>query len=246
MTDQSLFTDNQENHQATPEQQSNPSSTENPFADQLGSIRNEKGEPKYTSVDTALDALKHSQEYIPKLTQEKQQLEDMVNDLKAKLEAKERLQEALQGQPPQEPTQPQASSGLSEEDFDRLLEERLAQRQAAAASQSNQARVNQELIAKFGANASAEVTKKASELNMTKTEFGQLAQKNPDMVLALFGAGGSTKPTFGSHRLPNQQPQHTELTKPAKSLLAGATSQEQAEFMRKVRAKVYADNGIQE
>jgi len=245
MTDQSLFQEENNNPQATPEQQ-NPNSTENPFADQLGSIRNEKGEPKYASVETALEALKHSQEYIPQLSNEKQRLEQEVSDLKAKLEAQERLQEALQGQPTQEPNQPPASTGLSAEDVEKLLADKLQQREAASVAQSNASRVNQELVARFGANAQAEVNKRAAELNMTASELGELAKSKPDMVLQLFGKGGSVKPITGGSHLPSQQSNHDELERPKKSLLAGATSQEQADFMRQVREHTYKKLGIQE
>lgn len=243
MTDQSLFTDNQEKPQATPEQDNtNPSSTENPFADQLGSIRNEKGEPKYNSVETALEALKHSQDYIPKLSHEKQQLEEQLSELRAKLEATDKLQDALR-QPPQEPAEPQASNGLSESDFDKLLEARLAEREAQAAKQSNASRVNQELSTRFGANAQAEVQKKASELGMTASELGEMAQSKPELVLSLFGAGGNVKPTVSGGYLPNNT-NDEPLKAPTKSLLAGASTKEQLEFLAKVRQEVYKKHGI--
>lgn len=243
MTDQSLFVDNQESPQATPEQQSNPSSTENPFADQLGSIRNEKGEPKYQDVNTALEALKHSQDYIPKLSQEKQQLEEQLNELRAKLEAKEKIQDVLK-QTPQEPEEPPAPTGLREDDIEKLLEAKLAQRESANRAQSNASRVNQELLSRFGANAQAEVQKKASELGLTASELGDMAQSKPEVVLALFGGGGNARPTVSGNRLPNQTPQHEELRAPSKSLLAGASSKEQSDFMSKIRDEVYRQHGI--
>lgn len=243
MTDQSLFEDNQETTQATPEQQSNPSSTENPFADQLGSIRNEKGEPKYSDVNTALEALKHSQEYIPKLSQEKQQLEEKLLELQAKLEATEKISDVLKQTPPSEESTP-ATPAIGEADIEALLEAKLAQREAANKAQSNASRVNQELNARFGANAKAEVLKKASELGLTASELGDMAQSKPDVVLALFGSGGNVRPTTSGVRLPTQATDTNEVKPPEKSLLRGASGQEQAAYMAKIRESVYNQHGI--
>ena len=64
MSDSSLFNAPVEPTQET----TDPSSASiDAFAHQLFAIKNERGEPKYTSLSTALDALKHSQEYIPQL-----------------------------------------------------------------------------------------------------------------------------------------------------------------------------------
>ena len=41
----------------------------NDLANLLGSIKNERGEPKYKSVEDALVGLRNAQEYIPQLTQ---------------------------------------------------------------------------------------------------------------------------------------------------------------------------------
>ncbi len=57
-----------------PEQPAAPQPSDNVFADQLASITNERGEPKYKDLPTALQALKHSQEYIPSLKQENETL----------------------------------------------------------------------------------------------------------------------------------------------------------------------------
>lgn len=243
MTDQSLFEDNQEAPQATPEQQSNPSSTENPFADQLGSIRNERGEPKYSDINTALEALKHSQEYIPKLSQEKQQLEEQLNELRAKLEAADKISDVLKQTPPSEESTP-ASHSYGEADIEKLLEAKLAQREAALKASSNSSRVNQELQARFGANAKAEVSKKASELGLTASELGEMAQSKPDMVLALFGSGGNVRPTASGVRLPQHTTDANEIKPPEKSLLRGASGQEQAAYMAKIRESIYNQHGI--
>tara|TARA_B100001063_G_scaffold227047_2_gene237175 strand:+ start:22673 stop:23410 length:738 start_codon:yes stop_codon:yes gene_type:complete len=243
MTDQSLFTDNQENPQVTPEQQSNPSSPENPFADQLGSIRNEKGEPKYSDINTALEALKHSQEYIPKLSQEKQQLEEQLNELRAKLEASEKISDVLSQTTPKEEGTP-ATPNLGEVDIEKLLEEKLAAREAASAAQSNASRVNQELMTRFGANAQAEVQKVASELGLSASELGEMAQSKPDVVLRLFGTGGNVKPTASGARLPQHTTDANEIKPPEKSLLRGASGQEQAAYMAKIRESIYNQHGI--
>ena len=67
------------------------------------------------------------------------------------------------------------------------------------------------------------------------------------MVLALFNVQASqgAKPTTGSVSIPSSyKPPREELKRPEKSLLSGATSKDQAEFMRKIKEDVYAKYGV--
>ena len=60
-----------EQSQETPEQKQQegtatppPTSSSSPFDTMLQGLKNERGEPKYRSVEDGLNALKHSQEHI--------------------------------------------------------------------------------------------------------------------------------------------------------------------------------------
>ena len=55
----------------------------NPFDDLLNNIKNDSGERKYNSVESALEALKHSQEYIPTLKDEKNNMSQELEKYKS-------------------------------------------------------------------------------------------------------------------------------------------------------------------
>ena len=62
-----------EKEKVEPSQESTPNQN-NLFNDQLDTIKNDKGERKYGTVEQALEALKHSQEFIPSLKEDKDNL----------------------------------------------------------------------------------------------------------------------------------------------------------------------------
>ena len=247
MTDP-LFKDEQTNNpQATPEQQNTPvPNSTDMFADQLASIVNEDGAQKYDTPEKALEALKHSQQYIPELKTKVTEQETLISELTAKLEATKKVEEIIAQQtPPQEnePTSPQ----LGQEDILKLLDERLQQNSIQQTQQSNQSQVSKALAQKYGDNAQAEVVKKATELGMKPSELGALSKSNPAMVLALFGEKvGNTSTTTNSFHIPATPPEHEPVTAPKKSVLSGATAAEQAAHMRAIKEEVYRKHGITE
>lgn len=245
MTDQSLFQEQNSNTpQATPEQQ-NPQSTDNLFADQLQGITNDEGKPKYASVEEAIKALKHSQEYIPQVKSERDSLEQQVRDLQEKLEAQQKLQDVLK-EAQEQPNQSQAGLELDEGKIERLVQQKLEAMNASKQAEANFSTVIESLSSKFGAQANAEINKKAAELGTTTKDLEEMAKKNPKLVLNLFGAhAGSTKATLGGQRLPPVE-QNQELQRPSKSLLQGAKSTEQRDFMKQIKASVYQKHGITE
>ncbi len=111
---------NQEKPEATPPQEKPP--VEDLFADQLASIRNEDGKPKYDSVQKALEALNHSQEYIPQLKTELQQREERITALERELEKRGSVEDVVsrltgkqEQDPPREEGTPPQSAGLDEQ-----------------------------------------------------------------------------------------------------------------------------------
>lgn len=246
MADQ-LFNDESVNPQATPE----PTVTPEPnstdlFADQLAAIKNEDGEQKYDTPEKALEALKHSQQFIPELKSKVDLQEQTINELTAKLEAIKSVEEIVSQQTPPQSQEP-TSSALGQEDILKIVEEKLTQRSVVATQEDNQNKVNQALTQRFGDNAQAEVVKKAKELGMKPSELGSLSKSNPAMVLALFGEKAGTTPTStNSYNIPATPPAVEPVTAPTKSVLSGATSAEQAAHMKAIRDEVYRKHGITE
>tara|TARA_R110000823_G_C15952958_1_gene502560 strand:- start:36966 stop:37709 length:744 start_codon:yes stop_codon:yes gene_type:complete len=247
MTDP-LFKDEQSvTPQATPELEQTPAPTSNDlFTDQLAAIKNESGAQKYDTPEKALEALKHSQQYIPELKSKVDTQEQMINELQAKLEAMKSVEDVITKQEPQQSNEP-TNSALGQEDILKLVSEELAKRNVQGVQESNQSKVHSTLVAKYGDNAQAEIIKKAREFNMKPSELGELSKSNPAMVLSLFGEKvGTTPASTTSYHIPADAPVIEPVKRPVKSILAGATAQEQAAHMAEIRAEVYRKHGIKE
>lgn len=243
MTDQ-LFKDEEIKPQVTPETTTPSVNPNDLFADQLAVIKNDDGAPKYDSVEKAIEALQHSQQYIPELKTQVSTQEQVINELKAKLEANQTVQELVTKQTPSQEEKP-TSESLGKEDILELLTSALDERNTQATQSSNQSQVNKALSERYGANAQAEVARRAKELGMKPSEIGALSKRNPAAALALFGEKvGTPSTTTTSFNTSPSTPAPEPLKSPEKSVLRGATSAEQAEYMRKVKEEVYRKHGI--
>lgn len=245
MTDPSSVFD-QTTTQETPVQ----AQTLDAFNHQLASIKNENGEQKYKSLDDALSALAHSQQYIPQVRSELASKEQELAELKAKLEATGSVQEMVQKLAEQKDTTPEQTTqvaGLDEQAVVDLFKKMSGEEAAANLRKTNSEQVNSTLSAKYGDKANEVVAQRASELGMSLEQLKSLSETSPNVVLELFGtkATPTPTPTTGSYASPQSTPDVTEVAPPTKSLLRGATSQEQAAYMREIKQAVYAKYNIQ-
>ena len=241
MTDQSAFSSDPS--QGTPAPVTDPT---NPFANQLGAIKNESGTQKYDTVEKALEALNHSQEFIPQLKTQVEEQEATIAALNEKLAGAAAIEDVVsrlsnqQGQPV--PAQePQALvPGMSEEDVLKVVQGYTAKQAAEGQASTNEAAVSTQLVARFGEKTQEVVAQKAKELNTTVESLQALSRENPAVVLGLFpgttAVAGVTTPSSLA------QPQgviKTGLQPPTKSLMRGASDKERAEYMRQIKAEVY-------
>ena len=228
--------------QVTPEQVVTPP-TDNVFGDQLKAITAEDGRQKYGTVEKALEALSHSQTLIPTLQQQLATLEQEKTQLREELAKTKGVQEVVDSLAAQQQVQeatPQIAQ-FGADDVVKILE----QRSAATTQQGNAQKVNDALVSTFGAKAAETVANKAKELNTTPQALELLAKTSPEMVLALFNTKApAAQITGSSYNFGLQQPQQQLLTRPEKSLLSGAKSKDQMEFMKQIKAEVYAKHGI--
>ena len=207
MTDQSSIFGT--NTQVTPEPAagSNPANTTQ--VDQVGTflsqIRNERGEPKYKTLEDALNALKHSQEYIPQLSQKLQERERELEDARKAAEKIAELENVVRSLTvPQNAPATQQPSVTAEQVAD-LVRSQLTAEQRAAAEKSNTAAVANAVASRFGDKAEQTFYGKATELGMSAVEFNALAAKNPKAVLSLLGITDTAV-------LPQQSKQSTQGT----------------------------------
>lgn len=244
MADQpnSIFENN--NQQETPavkEEQNNsstantaPAQSEQPFAHLLGSILNEKGEPKYKSVEDALVGLKHAQEYIPKIKETATEKEQELQKMREELERLKSLENTVL-----ELTQKQEKAStngvsLSEEDIAQLVENTLTKKQLVKVQEDNVSQVVNAVSQKFGADAEKVFYTKAQELGLSVEEMNALAARTPKAVLTLLGVSETTahkqvnvSPTTGSVNTSAFQPTpESFLGRETTRVTIGATSDE--------------------
>lgn len=248
MADQ-LFTQSEQPSGQPQQPQTTPQT--NPFSDQLKMILNETGEQKYKSVEDALKALMHSQQYIPTLKHESESKDAKIAALEAEL-ASRKTAEQLLSEHAVKPTLPETPpvQGLSEQpvDIENLVIQALTRQQQATQAQQNEDAVQSVLRETFGETAKTVVAQKAAELGMTVEQLGALSRTSPKAVLSFFNVQQSTKPNLNSSSintltLKPQQPD--ELARPQKSLLSGARNKEVIEYMRQVRDHVYKKYDVQ-
>lgn len=239
----------------------NPESTQTPspapqgedvLATKLSTILNEEGQPKYANVETALDALKHSQEFIPSLKNQVSEQEAEIARLREQVAKQQGVQEALErfGQQPQaQPQQPEATptEQPGQEDIASLVQNTFESYIQNTQAEKNFEQVQSALVSQYGDKASDFIATKAKELNTTTESLEEMAKTNPTMALHILGTvakpttgvsyGGTNTTSFGS-----QEP--AKLERPAQSLLSGASDKDKMAFLNQIREEVYREHGI--
>ena len=244
----SVFETNQSNTPATPDA-SQPQSGDI-FSDQLKTITAEDGRQKYDTVEKALEALTHSQTLIPTLqtqvSAQEQELAQLREEL-AKSKGAQELVDSLTNHQQAEQAGNPSETPFGEADVASLISATLDKREQVQVQATNEEKVQTALVNAFGAKAQEVVQAKAKELNTTPEAIGKLAASSPDMVLALFN-NKSTSPsvTNSSFNLGMNQPKREPLGRPEQSLLSGATSAQQADYFKRVKAEVYDKLNITE
>lgn len=219
-----------EQSQETPEQKQQegtatpqPTSSSSPFDTMLQGIKNERGEPKYRSVEDGLNALKHSQEHITKLTAERSQLEQELATLRSKVTEIDTLKEVVEKLTQrQQESAPQ--SQFDEEKVANLVDTRLTLRQQQEAAIANQQAVARTLQEKYGEKARDTFYQKGSELGYSPEEFEALAASKPKAVLTMLGIVGEATQKSAPNS-PVQSKVNTEHFQGQPSSFIGAESE---------------------
>jgi|ERR1700754_353260 len=244
------MTDNVFGEQPTPAATTPP--TPSNVEDLLKNIKNENGEPKYRTLEDAIIALDHSQKYIPQLKHQLSDYETRLAEQEQKVDKfmniEESVQRLLAQQQNPPAVTPPAATGLGEQDVIKLVQESLNAERVNATLSSNQNKVNDALVSKFGEKAKEALEAKAIELGTTRQALGELAKQNPDIVLALFATPPSptNNPSVSSLRTPPPKKVTEAPTKPERSLLSGpgANRTEQGAYFSKLREEKYKQYGI--
>ena len=246
MTD-SLFSDNST-------QTNQETSSVDVVATKLFNIKNEKGEPKYDSLEKAIGALEASQAFIPQLKDENERLKQELEAYKADLAKRDTVEDVISRfttsrQSQEQPQTSEVPKGLDEAAVQEMLQRTLTEREKAAVASQNVTSVRNALVSKFGDKAQEVVAAKASELGLTMDALSALSASSPQAVLSWFQASTPTSsgaPVRSSVNLPDAKPKEGIPT-PSKSLVrGGASSKDLMEYMAQIRKQVYKDNDITE
>ncbi len=223
------------------------------FADKLSGITNEAGEQKYANVDTALDALANSQQYIPQL---QTQLDAMAAEnaaLKHEVAKAQGFTEAMDSlQSQQQAPQVDQPVGLDEAKAVELFENMVAKREQQATMDTNTGAVAKAMQEKYGDKAEEMFYGKAGELNMSRDAINSLAATSPSAVLALFGTksdstGADVSAQTSIYIDPNAE--KTEITlgsNKGTSVLNGATTADvrnEFQYNKELVQRIHSEGG---
>jgi hypothetical protein len=237
MADQpSIF--NTENSEATPPNNDPSKVTDlqaTELTDLLGSIKNERGEPKYKTLKDAIIGLQHAQTYIPELKTSLTAKESELQAAREKAARVAELEETVRNLTQSQRSTDTPTAGLSKEEIADLVsksvDSSLTQRQQAEKASQNVQSVVSSLQAAFGADAEAKFKQAAADAGMSVAEFNQLAAKSPQIILTALGvkpkAPQSFSPTQSSVNSQALQPSSdTFIRRNDKSTQVGATTEE--------------------
>lgn len=174
----------------------------------LSSIKNDRGEPKYKTVEDALVALRHSQEYIPQLNSRLTERERELEELRSKTVKQDDLENLVKRLTQSNDNANTNAANIDESKIAELVERKFAATQQAQTASQNRSMVETALREKFGDEKVGEVLRiKAEEMGLSKQEIADLAARSPKAVLTMFGVSGEgvqrqprTLPTDGSVR----------------------------------------------
>lgn len=164
------------------------------FNDKLKTITDEKGEQKYKDVFTAIEALKHSQNYIKTLEEENRSYRE------TKVE-QDTFAEALNNISAKKEPETTKSEGIDAEKLKGMTLETLMEYEKSKQEEANKKAVSDALLNKFGDSEKAKkaYSDKANDLGIDLETFVALAAKSPKAVLSYFDAKESTpSPSKGS------------------------------------------------
>lgn len=224
------------------------------FADKLMAIKNEDGKPKYKSVEDALEALAHSQQFIEQLKSENGQMtkamQEAINELEKRQSVEDVVDKLLNRQakpsdPPTDPSKP--VNGVDEKKVMELIESTLTRNQTAAQQTANLNLVTEELSKLHGDKTKEFVSNRAKELGTTTAKLKEMAAENPQIFLALMGNKGTVSST-PSQTSVNPRPQDknkNKLPEAPKGIMRGAKTEDVLAHWRAIKEHTYKQYGVE-
>ena len=235
-------------------EQESPAPTNSLFGDQLKAIVNESGTQKYDTVDTALAALKSSQEFIPKLEDDNKTLRSELDTLKAELEKRSSVEDVVskllnkEDKPLEQTKETPSSSALDTDSVKQILSSLLQEEKAQTTSESNKEKVKQGFVEKYGDTAGTKFDEMAKSAGMSTDDLISLSAKSPALVLRLIpeankGPSVSTG-GFNTSVFTATGDDSGDIKPAAQSVLAGATAKDLRTEMSRHKEAVYKKHNV--
>lgn len=196
------------------------------FSDQLASIKNADGTPKYADVAQALDSIPHAQDHITTIEGENESLKAALAKAEA---AKELLEKAGNAN--------QQTAGLTVEEVAQITQDTLAAQADSSRKADNVISVNSKFSELYGDKANEQMKALAKDSGITVAEIKTIAEKSPLAVFRMAGINSQSTPaprTPGEGVGDNFQPP-LKKTDPPKSVMSGATSQQMVDNWKAAR-----------
>lgn len=164
-----------ENHEADQQVENTPEPTDQSNLFHVGEGR------KFKDVNELDKAYGNANEHIGKLESELADIRKSLEERSSKDDVLDKLLGALKPEDKQE-DQPEEDKGP---DVEEVVKQLLAKQKAQEAAQSNEQKVKEALVNKYGSKAGEMYKAKATELGV---DLDQLTAQSADAVIALFGA----------------------------------------------------------
>lgn len=226
MADQaSIFGDN--NQQGTPPVNNEGGGAplnaqlDNSFADLLGNIKNERGEPKYKTVQDALNGLIHAQSHIQTLTAEQRARDEEIAKLRGDVSKVESLEQAVQALIQKQGEQGQPANVPTETDIANLVTRTLELKQTEAQQAANIRAVVEAVKKTHGEKAAEVFYARGAEIGLNQAELNALAGKSPKAVLTMLGISANAPTNSGS---PNSGTINADGFRPRQDSFVGRNS----------------------
>lgn len=214
----------------------------NKLNEQLKNIKNENGEQKYSTLDKALEALLHSQQYIPQLKTELTTKEREIELMKQQLDTSNSVENLLNSFKENETNNTSTTEQkqvATEVDISQLVLKTIEEREKVNIKANNIKTVDNHLVNLYGDKAAEVIRKKASELGVTPKQLAELSETSPAIVINLF------KPETNPVVTPLKSGASIGITQPVqtqfehKNLMRGAKTKDIVDYVSKIKQAVY-------
>lgn len=197
MSDQDTTQNGEGSPEPTPEQKQIDLDA---LAQKIATIQNEQGQPKYDSIEKAIESLKPKEDYIRKLEEEnrqerelRKQLSEQLEEAKKSMDVENKLKEKLEKDTSGNDTEQPSGANVDEETLASLVAKLMEQESEKKTRQSNQDKFKAS-IKDLAEDTDEYLEKAASKVGLSKQYLLDIAAHNPDAARILISGEKESTP----------------------------------------------------